>query len=155
MTLTELLNWLRIFGLCTAATLFYALLMRTPLKALLLSAFLGSAGYVIFIISSNYFTNILAAYFLGTLFVSVIGELMARIMKMPSTIFVIPSIIPLVPGYGLYLTMLLLVQNDFNGFLKTGAQTLFIAAIMALAIALTNFVARRLLPPGSVEKKQF
>ncbi|MHB1151426.1 MAG: threonine/serine exporter family protein [Eubacteriales bacterium] len=155
MTVTELLNLLRIFGLCAAATLCYALLMRIPLRALILSAFLGSAGYIIFIISSNYLTSILAAYFIGTLFVSVIGEIMARIMKMPSTIFVIPSIIPLVPGYGLYLTMLLLVQNDFNGFIKTGAQTLFIAGIMAAAIALTNFVARRLIPPGKVEKKQF
>ncbi len=153
MTAAEIMDLLRIFGLCAAATLSYALLLRTPFRALILSAFLGSAGYIIFIISGRYFSNIMMSYFLGTLFVSVIGELMARIMKMPSTIFVIPSIIPLVPGYGLYLTMLLLVQNDFNGFTKTGAQTLFTAGIMAVAIALTNFVARRLFPPkGSIKK---
>jgi len=153
MNAAEIINLLRIFGLCAAATLSYALLLRTPFRALILSAFLGSAGYIIYLISSKYFSNIMVSYFLGTLFVSVIGELMARIMKMPSTIFVIPSIIPLVPGYGLYLTMLLLVQNDFNGFIKTGAQTLFTAGIMAVAIALTNFVARRLFPPkGSIKK---
>ncbi|MDD4773178.1 MAG: threonine/serine exporter family protein, partial [Eubacteriales bacterium] len=101
----------------------------------------------------DYFTNILSAYFLGTLFVAAIGEIMARVMKIPSSVFVIPAIIPLVPGYGLYLSMLLLVQNDFYGFIKTGTQTLFAAGIMAFAIALTNFVARRIIPRKGIVKK--
>ncbi len=153
MTAAGLVELLRLFGLCAAATLFYALLLRTPKKALILSAALGSTGYVVFILSDRYFANTLTAYFLGTLFISVIGELLARIMRMPSTVFVIPSVIPLVPGYGLYLTMLLLVQNDFDGFIKTGAKTLFAAGIMAVAIALTNFVARRIIPSGNLKKQ--
>lgn len=153
MTDFGLCDVLRVFGLCAAATLSYALLMRMPHRALLLSAVLGSGGYLIFIISDSYFSNILSAYFLGTLFVSVIGEIMARVMKMPSSVFVIPAIIPLVPGYGLYLSMLLLVQNDFYEFIKTGVQTLFVAGIMAFAIALTNFVARRVIPRKGIVKK--
>jgi uncharacterized membrane protein YjjB (DUF3815 family) len=120
--------------------------MHTPRGALVWSALLGSTGYLIYIILSGYITGDITAYFIGTLFVSVVGELMARKMRMPSTVFVIPAIIPLVLGYGLYRTMLLLVRNDFNGFLKTGANTFFIAGIMAVAIALTNFAARRLFP---------
>ena len=152
MTAAEFFELLRIFGLCAAATMFYALLLRTPVKALFLSAVLGSTGYVVFILSDRYMANTLTAYFLGTLFISVTGELLARIMRMPSTVFVIPSVIPLVPGYGLYLSMLLLVQNDFDGFIKTGAQTLFTAGIMAVAIALTNFVARRIIPSSNLKK---
>jgi uncharacterized membrane protein YjjB (DUF3815 family) len=120
--------------------------MRTPFRALILSALLGSFGYMIYFMINDYIANELAAYFFGTMFVSVTGEVLARIMKMPSTVFVIPSIIPLVPGYGLYRAMLQLVQNNFDGFLKTGAQTFFIAGIIAVAIALTNFTARHLFP---------
>jgi uncharacterized membrane protein YjjB (DUF3815 family) len=141
-----IIDLLRIFGLCTAAMISYALLMRTPFRALILSALLGSTGYMIYFVINKYITNELPAYFFGALFISVIGEVMARIMKMPSTIFVIPSIIPLVPGYGLYRAMLLLVQNNFDGFIKTGTQTFFIAGIIAVAIALTNFAARHLFP---------
>ena len=137
---------LRVFGLCTAATLCYALLMRTPFRALILSALLGGAGYIIYLTADSCFSNDFTAYFLGTLFISAAGEVTARIMKMPATVFVIPAVIPLVPGYGLYYAMLLFVQNDMDGFIRTGMQTLFIAVIMAAAIALTNFTARHLLP---------
>lgn len=153
MTAETFFELLRIFGLCAAATLSYAMLLRTPKRALIISALLGSAGYTVLLVSDRYFSNIMVSYFLGALLVSIIGELIARIMKIPSTIFVIPAIIPLVPGYGLYMSMLKLVQNDFNGFIKTGVQTFFIAGIIAAAIALTNFAARRLFPARNAIKK--
>jgi uncharacterized membrane protein YjjB (DUF3815 family) len=146
-----LLHLLRTFILCAAAIFCYALLMRTPRGALILSALLGSTGYMIYLISDRYLANEIASYFIGTMFVSVAGELMARKMRMPSTIFVIPGIIPLVPGYSLYRAMLLLVRNDFDGFIRIGTQTFLIAGIMAVAIALINFAARHLFPRKSTD----
>ena len=63
---------------------------------------------------------------------------------MPATIFVMPGIIPLVPGVGLYRSMLCLVRNDIDVFLSTGVRTLFISGIIAVAIAVVNALARQI-----------
>jgi uncharacterized membrane protein YjjB (DUF3815 family) len=54
---------------------------------------------------------------------------------MAATSFLISAIIPLVPGLGLYRTMLYFVQNNYDQAMTAGADTL--AAIMALSLALT------------------
>lgn len=141
-----IIELIKIFFICIAATVFYSLLMKTPLKAVLISAFIGSFGYIINLIMQKNNYNMILSYFTGTLFIAFAGEILARIFKKPSTIFIIPAIIPLVPGYSLYQTMLLLVQNDMDGFIRTGAQTFFLAGSMAVSIALINFIARRIFP---------
>jgi uncharacterized membrane protein YjjB (DUF3815 family) len=49
---------------------------------------------------------------------------MARIIKAPVTIFLICSIIPLVPGSGMYYTMLECVKGSINNALNQGFETL-------------------------------
>ncbi len=62
-------------------------------------------------------------------------ELVARVAQRTTTLFLISSIIPTVPGLGLYRTMMALSENNFNLALKTGLDTL--AGIGAIALALT------------------
>lgn len=143
-----MINWLdmlRVFALCTAATVFYSLLLKTPKKAILIASVVGSLGYIIYLLLSERAGDIVA-YFAGTLFIAITGEILARVMKMPSTVFIIPGIIPLVPGYGLYRTMLLMTLNEFDSSIRTGAATFLAAGAMAVAIALTNFIARSFFP---------
>ena len=135
---------IKIFILCIGASLAYALLMKSPKKSVFVSAVLAGMGYVLYLVTDHFLGTELPAYFAGTLFIAIAGEIMARIFKTPSTIFVFPAVIPLVPGFGLYRAMLKLVQNDYDGFLRTGTETIFIAGVMAVAIALTNFVSRRI-----------
>ena len=58
--------------------------------------------------------NTTLGYFAGTTFVAMIGEIFARKFKMPATTFIFPAVIPMVPGFGLYQTMLALVQNEIQ-----------------------------------------
>jgi uncharacterized membrane protein YjjB (DUF3815 family) len=69
------------------------------------------------------------------------GEIFARRFKMPATIFIFPAIIPIVPGLGLYETMLAFVQNDILSALEIGADTIFNIVSMAIAMALVSAAA--------------
>ena len=97
---------------CLVASLFFALIMKIPKRALISTSISASLGYFIYVSCSA--ISITLGFFAGTVFVAVMGEILARKLKMPATIFIFPAVIPIVPGLGLYQTMLALVQNDID-----------------------------------------
>ena len=81
--------------------------------------------------------SLLDSYFLPPLFAAAFAvtyaELMARALKTPATLFVIPAIIPLVPGGSLFYTMSYAVRGDAR---LSGIQTLESALAIAFGISL-------------------
>ena len=67
-----------------------------------------------------------------------VSELLARRMKTPVTTFLICALIPLVPGGGMYYTMLAIIQGNTMNALEIGIHTLGCAGALALGIALTS-----------------
>ncbi len=128
---------------CFAASLFFALIMNAPKKTLIHSSIVASIGYIIYITCSNEL-NITLGFFAGTTFVAMMGEIFARKFKMPATIFIFPAVIPMVPGYGLYQTMLALVQNNITQALEIGVNTILNIAAMAIAMALVSVMALKM-----------
>lgn len=137
---------LKDFITCTVAVIFYSILMSSPKSSIIYAALISGLGYIIFDLFRYIKESEILGYFIATLFIAILGEVFARIKKMPSTIFVFPAIIPLVPGIGLYQTMLKLVQNEYEAALTKGVQTIFIAGAMAVAIAIINVLARYIIP---------
>ena len=134
------------FLLCFGAILAFCVLINVPKKTVLCSSAISGAAYVIYRLIYVSSDKEILAYFLATLFISVASEICARVYKKPSTVFIFPGIIPLVPGIGLYNTMLYLVQGDYNMFMITAANTLFIAGAIAIAVAIVHIVARSVFP---------
>ena len=66
----------------------------------------------------------------------------AKYFKKPATVFIIPGIITLVPGAGMYYTMLALIKKDFHEAANTGTETIFIAAAIAIGIILSSTMSR-------------
>jgi uncharacterized membrane protein YjjB (DUF3815 family) len=77
----------------------------------------------------------------------VYAELLAHWMRSPTTLFVIPAIIPLVPGSSLYYAMSSAVQRDLTNAREYGSQTLelalAIAAGMSFVLACRELHTRR------------
>ena len=67
-----------------------------------------------------------------------LGEVFARYTKKPATLYVNPGIISLVPGAGMYYTMLALIENDYTTAIDKGAETFFIAAAIAMGIIISS-----------------
>lgn len=115
------------------ATLGFSILFNVPRKSIVASCFTGALGWVIYYIFNLYEHKILGT-FIASFAIGVTGELMAIKLKKPATVFIIPGITPLVPGAGTYYTMLYLVQNNYDTAMKKGAETLFVAASIAIGV---------------------
>lgn len=64
------------------------------------------------------------------------AELMARLLKTPATLFVIPSVLPLVPGGSLYYAMSCAVRGELSDARAYGTTTLLYALAIAAGISL-------------------
>ena len=141
------------FLFCFAATLLFAIGMYAPKKALFWGALFGAAGYAVYLWLQPVLGD-MGAMFFGTLVVSLGGEIAARILGFPSIVFIFPGVIPLVPGVGLYQTILTFVEGNTAAALSKGAETVLIAAIMAMTIGVSNVVVRVLLSKLRRGKKE-
>lgn len=88
------------------------------------------------------------AYALGAAAGTLYAEILARIIKTPVTVFVITSVIPMVPGGTLYYMMLGLLQGDKTTFVDRGLYTLSAAGAMALGIFAATMLFRLLFTAG-------
>lgn len=128
---------------CFFATFFYCLIMNSPKKVIVFSSINASLGYFIYLLCVKS-GNIKLGFFLGTFIIAFIGELFARYFKMPATIFIFPAIIPIVPGLGLYQTILAFVQNDIPLALEYGTQSILNIGAMAIAMAWVSLLALKI-----------
>jgi len=138
------INYLKEAIFCFMATVFFAVLMKTPRKAIALCSAIAAVGYMVYSLSKGVLQSSDIGYFAGTFIMAVLGETAARLMKMPSTVFISPAVIPLVPGLGLYQTMLFFVQGQLQSGMQTGAQTMIALAEMAMAIAISSFIFNKI-----------
>lgn len=103
----------------------------------LVGSFLGALGWFIYLASGS-LDNIFMQSFIAMLCVSLLSETMARIFKAPATIFIIIGCFPLVPGSGIYYTMLYAVQGMNDLFMESFLSTLGTSISLALAILISS-----------------
>ncbi len=94
--------------------------------------------YVYF--NGNYFVGAL----LAAMAVAAYSDILAHIIKTPTTIFLIPGIVPMVPGGLLFNTMLAILDNDADNASLFGSRALFIALGITVGILAATFVFRTL-----------
>ena len=146
--------YLRDFAACFGASLFYCIIMSLPKKALWISSISSALTYIIYRIVFLSIASEYMGYLAASCFAALTAEILARACKMPATIFIFPSIIPLVPGLGLYRTMLCLVRSDMSGFASEGTKTLIISGIIAVTVAVVNAFFRSILKRKPMPKKE-
>lgn len=126
------------------AVFFYGIIMSVPKRPLFYGSCCGAGAYLVYRLIHVIGGREMIGYLAGSLVAAVCAEVLARRCKMPVTIFILPGIIPLVPGVGLYRSMLYLIQNDLTGALNEGVRTLFISGIIAVTVAIVNATVRNL-----------
>lgn len=102
---------------------------------------LGALGWVLYVIVGVNGSQG-EAYFVGAFAVALVSEILAVIIKNPATVFLLPGLLPLVPGGGIFYMMRAAVQGDLEASLHTGYTTLVAAGAIALGIALASSLAR-------------
>lgn len=133
---------LKLFIFAYLSTIGFAALFSVPRKALIKSGFIGAFGWTALHLSHGFFNSIVVGTFIASMVVGISGELFARYFKKPATVYIIPGIVPLVPGAGMYYTMLALVRKDFLMAANKGTETFFIAAAISVGIILSTSLSR-------------
>ncbi len=84
------------------------------------------------------------AAFISAAAVTALSRILANLRKMPVTVYIVPGIIPLVPGAGMYNTVFSLLSSKYNDALGTGIVTIETAAAIAIGIVLIFALPNRL-----------
>ncbi len=121
----------------------FAFLFNCPKKAICQSAIAGGLGWIAYAFCLEYLSvNTVVATLIGTLVLSTICEILSHIKKDAMTIFVIPAILPLVPGAGLYYTLRYLIEGNLELALNKGLATIGCALSIAIGIIVVSSLSR-------------
>ena len=127
------------------ATVGFAVIFNSPKDTIIKSGFSGSIGWLAYMLVKGLINSPIAGSFVGALVVGILGESFAKVFKKPSTTFTIPGIIPLVPGAGIYYTMLALTEKNFLAAADSGSQTVLVSIALASGIIVSSSFNRAIM----------
>lgn len=110
-------------------------------RYLLLASLGGMLGWIIYLAVNAWTDSGFIACLVAAAFGVLYAEVLARRLKTPATLFVIPAIVPLVPGSTLYAAMSCAVRGEMDAAREYGSQTLELA--LAIAAGISFVVALR------------
>ncbi len=134
------------------STMGFSILFNAPKDCIIRSSICGMMGWLVKINLTDLFLSNVGGTFFGASVVAVIGETMARKYKKPATVFIIPGVIPLVPGAGMYYTMLNFINNDFSKTIEVGSDAFFTAISIALAVIVASSISKTTI--RAIDKKR-
>jgi uncharacterized membrane protein YjjB (DUF3815 family) len=108
---------------------------------LLFTSLGGAISWGVYLMFLAWSSSLLLSIFIATLVVCLYSEFVGRAFKMPVSVFVICSIIPLVPGSGLFYAMKAYIDGNNVESLRLMGQTLMIAGTISVAIAVMSSAA--------------
>ena len=122
--------WLIAYSFC--ASVGFGLVFRIIGTDLLLAGIGGVLSRIVYIILLSFIPNRLVYMSIAAFFAGLYGEFMATIRKEPSTYFIYPALIPLIPGDLLYYTLISIFTNGYDVMWENSTQC--IMALMGLSI---------------------
>lgn len=121
-------------------TLGFGVLFNIKGKRLLMATIGGLLSWAVFVLLGNVIDSEPIRYFIVSALCSAYAEIIARVLKTPTTTIQITALIPLVPGASLYYTMAYALESDMAKFVTKAVSTLKLAAALALGIVFTTMI---------------
>ena len=94
----------------------FAVLFNIRGRKLLLAAGGGALAWAVYLACTCNGLDIFAGLFFATLAAALASELLARAVKAPVIMLLVPMLIPLIPGGDLYYMMSFLVRGQYEAF---------------------------------------
>lgn len=120
----------------------FAIVFNCPKRVILGAGLCGGFGWMIYLLTKLFTNSLSFAALFAAIGVGLLGEALAHLKKTPATVFIIPGIIPLVPGYGLYYTMLKVIEYGFNEAATIGFEAIFIAISIASGLVISSTIGK-------------
>jgi len=120
----------------------FAVLFNIRGKRLIAAATGGLLSWLLFVVLGICIASEPVRYFIVALVISAYSEVMARLLKSPTTTFITTALIPLIPGASLYYTMAHIFQGNMDTFLQKAIYTLQLTSALALGIIVSTALAK-------------
>lgn len=124
------------------ATIAFGILFNIHGKNLFYAGIGGGLGWFIYKIGLSFNFSIVLSMFFGSIAISTYSEIFARILKTPVTTIVVPALIPLVPGGGMYNTMYGAIKGDAMATWNQAISTISSAGALALGVLFVSSITR-------------
>lgn len=134
-----LIHALEILAMYTSS-LTYSIINDCPKKELPYAAITGFVVWVFYLIAFYISDSILVANFCSTFLVTVFCKILTLYRRQPLTLYLVPAIIPLVPGKTIFDTLFALVSGDFKLAQENAFLTFSIACCITLGISMSNII---------------
>lgn len=136
-------GWIQIITGCLG-TLGFSILFNNRGKKLVLATVGGLLSWAVFLLPEPLLPGEAVRYLLSAATITVYAEVLARLEKTPTTTFLVPSMIPLIPGGALYYTMNYALNKQWSQFAQQAFYTLQLALSLAVGIIAVTTVVRLL-----------
>lgn len=139
------IDYLNAFFFSFLATCGFGFILQVPVKSLQSSGLVGAIGWVVFIyLAKSMGHSTVYANFTATVVVAVLSEIAARLTRQPVNIYVIPGIIPLVPGLGMYQGMTKIIVGNYEYGMSILMHACSDAGAIAMGMMLVTSIFRML-----------
>lgn len=125
----------------TLAAFGFGIFFNLRKSKLWVAALGGGIGWTAFSIAAVLGGD-LAQYFVASTVITLYAEIMARVQRAPVTIYLVPALIPLVPGGLIYKAMLHALNGENELFISVGIHSLIITGALALGIVTVSSMMR-------------
>lgn len=120
------------------STLAFGIIFNLKGQKLIFASIGGAIGWGIYIFFKYNGSSEPASFFYSSIGITIYSEIMARVLKTPVTSTLIASLIPLVPGSGVYFTMSYFVEGKSVEAAQKGIDTLLITIAITLGIVMVS-----------------
>lgn len=136
------MNLLYSFVAGTISCVGFCILINIPRRSIAVASFIGGFGFLTYQFCIINGSTPGTSAFVGACAVALLSDLCSRKFKEAATIFIIPGILPLVPGAGMYYTMKALIDGNYDLAADKANSTFLIAGAIAMALLVVGSIIR-------------
>lgn len=122
----------------TGSTLGFGIIYKLEGKKLVAASIGGGLGWMVYVFFKARGNTEPGSFLFAAMAITLFSEIMARVLKTPVTSTLIASLIPLVPGSGVYFTMSYFIQGYTDMAAKKGVETLLITVAITVGILMIS-----------------
>ena len=120
--------------LAFVAAMGFGVLFNVPYRALFPSSFVGMLAFSGQVVAHQLHTPLEVAWFFGGLVSALTASAASRWLRLPTSIFIIPGFIPLIPGVAAFRTVLALANGDYAAGTASLARTVILVGALAAGV---------------------
>lgn len=124
------------------AVVSFSINLEIPKKYIIIVGIVGALGWITYIICDYFKLSNVLSYFISALVVAILSMILSKLLDAVSTIFLIPGILPIVPGLAMYKMVYSFINNDHNESAYQLLQAILITGGIALAIFITESIKK-------------